>query len=271
MTTTPRTCVIDRDELTGDVADVADVADVVELDAVALDDELAPAPLTAIELGAEIVLSGASMVVDSLTSGEWEALASDAAEACIARFADAEADVASSDLAGLGRTSGVRFPRLGGALYGRIVPGSAAEAILRDAIERTIRAGYHTALAMQQVTRVPVLHEDEDELWAAFAPESYRLPRRVAAMTWEICRFDDFWIGVLEELGLEGDAVRFAKGHVSALSRSIRGLSTVGLALALAERGGRHDRLQSGRPRPFRAHRRAGRAMPRAPRPAHAG
>jgi hypothetical protein len=267
MTTTPRcSCVIDREELAADPAELAD------LDAAVFDDEAAPAPLTAIELGAEIVLSGAAVAVHPATSGAWEAPASDTAEACIARFAAAEAAVGSSDLAGLGRsTSGVRFPRLGGVLYGRIVPASDEEALLRSAVERTIRVGYHTAVAMQQVSRVPVFHDDEDELWAAFVPESYRLPRRVAATTWEICRFDDFWIGVLEDLGLDGDAVRFAKGHVSALSRSIRGLSTVGLALALAERGGRHDRLQSGRPRPFRAQRRAGRAMPRAPRQAHGG
>ena len=51
---------------------------------------------------------------------------------------------------------------------------------------------------------------------------------------------------LLVELGLAGDAHRFAKGHVSPLSRSIRGLSTVGVALALTERGGRYDRLVAG-------------------------
>jgi hypothetical protein len=208
------------------------------------------------------------MAVDPRTTDDWQAFASDAAEACIARFAAAEADVTSAELTGLGRTSGVRFPRLGGVLHGRIEPGSADAALVRSAVERTIRAGYRTALAMQQVSKISAVHEDAGELWAAFVPESYRIPRRVAATAWEICRFDDFWSGVLEELGLDGDAGRFANGHVSALSRSIRGLSTVGLMLALAERGGRHDRLQSGRVRAVRAHRRAGREVPKAPRPA---
>ena len=162
--------------------------------------------------------------------------------------------------------SGVRFPRLGGVLFDRVDPGSVEAEVLLSAIERTIRAGYHTALAMPQVAKVPVVHDDTDELWEAFVPNSYRIPRRVAATTWEVCRFDDFWVGILEQLGLEGDAVRFANGHVSALSRSIRGLSTVGMMLALAERGGRHDRLQTGRQRP-RMHRSARREMPAAPRP----
>ena len=118
---------------------------------------------------------------------------------------------------------------------------------------------------MPQVTKVPVAHDDTDELWEAFVPTSYRIPRRVAATAWEVCRFDEFWVDVLGQLGLDGDAVRFANGHVSALSRSIRGLSTVGMMLALAERGGRHDRLQAGRQRP-RMHRSARREMPAAPR-----
>jgi hypothetical protein len=224
--------------------------------------------LTAGELGAEIATSLALLDVDPFAAGadhEWST--TDATEACISRFAAAEADVTSASLSGLGRKSGVRYPRLGGVLHGRVAPGSAGAELLGEAVERTIRAGYQTALSMEQVSKVPVLHEDADELWAVFVPASYRLPRRVAATTWAVCRFDDFWTGVLEQLGLDGDAVRFANGHVSALSRSIRGLSTVGLMLALAERGGRHDRLQTGRMRPQQARRR-GRTVPAAPRAA---
>ena len=217
----------------------------------------APQTLTAIDLSA--------LPTDPFTDGEFGANAR-AVEASIIRFAAAEADVTSDDIVGHGRVSGVRFPRLGGVLFGRIDPGSVEAEVLRSAIERTIRAGYHTAIAMPQVAKVPVVHDDADELWEAFVPNSYRIPRRVAATTWEVCRFDDFWVGILEQLGLEGDAVRFANGHVSALSRSIRGLSTVGMMLALAERGGRHDRLQTGRQRP-RLHRSARREMPAAPRP----
>jgi hypothetical protein len=233
------------------------------------EDEMPHTPLTAIDLGTEIVLAGDLLPEDPFSSWSSEddtthRLA--AAEACIARFAAAEADVSSGDLVGLGRVSGVRFPRLGGVLHGRVEPGSPAAQQLVSAVERTIRAGYHTALAMTQVAKVPVVHDNADELWAAFVPNSYRIPRRVAATTWEVCRFDDFWVDVLEELGLEGDAVRFLNGHVSALSRSIRGLSTVGMMLALAERGGRHDRLQTGRLRSARAHRSSRREMPRAPR-----
>src|SRR4051794_896698 len=108
MTTTPDcSCLIDPDEQDADTID-------------ALEQDDAPAPLTALELGAEIVVSGPSMAVDPRTTDEWQAFASDAAEVCIARFAAAEADVTSAALTGLGRTSGVRFPRLGGVLHGRI-------------------------------------------------------------------------------------------------------------------------------------------------------
>jgi hypothetical protein len=236
---TAPTALIDRD--------VVEVVDTHE----ALDD-----PLTAIDLGAGIVRCGEL---------RWDAFASSAAEACLARFAADEADVSSADIVGHGRISGVRFPRLGGVLHGRIDPGSPEAALLQSAVERTIRAGYQTALNTAQVARVPVLHDDAEDLWTAFAPASYRIPRRVATTAWEVCRFDDFWVGVLEELGLDGDAARFANGQVSALSRSIRGLSTVGLMLALVERGGRHDR-QAARPRRSRRHRFGGRTMPQAPR-----
>ncbi len=221
--------------------------------------------LTAIDLTADIGRGIELVSTDPFTAGDAGAHTR-AIEACIARFAAAEADVASDDIVGLGRVSGVRFPRLGGVLFGRVDVGSVEAEVLQSAIERTIRAGYDTAVAMAQVAKVPVVHDDPDELWDAFVPNSYRIPRRVAATTWEVFRFDDFWTGILEELGLEGDAVRFANGHVSALSRSIRGLSTVGMMLALAERGGRHDRLQTGRQRP-RMHRSARREMPAAPRP----
>ena len=206
-----------------------------------------------------------SLPADPFVAG-WARRDSVAVEACIARFAVAEADVSSADLVGLGRVSGVRFPRLGGVLHGRFEPGSLEATLLASAVERTIRAAYHTALAMTQVAKVPVVHDDPDELWRAFVPNSYRIPRRVAATTWEVCRFDDFWVDVLQDLGLDGDAARFARGHVSALSRSIRGLSTVGMMLALAERGGRHDRLQTGRLRGASDHRSLGHAMPAAPR-----
>jgi hypothetical protein len=228
-------------------------------------DELAP--LSAIDLGSEIVRSGELFPADPFAIPGWDWSASSAVEACIARFAADETDVSSPDIVGLGRISGVRFPRLGGVLHGRIQPGSADAALLESAAARTIRAGYQTAVAMVQVAKVPAIHHDADALWAAFVPASYRIPRRVAATAWELCRFDDFWVDVLEELGLEGDALRFANGHVSALSCSIRGLSTVGMMLALSERGGRHDRT-AGRPRRLRGRRAGRRGMPPAPRPA---
>jgi hypothetical protein len=240
LSTAP-TALIERDD-----RDVVDADD-------ALDD-----PLTAIDLGTEIV---------RCAEMGWDASASSTAESCITRFAADEANVSSADIVGLGRVSGVRYPRLGGVLHGRIEPGSLEAARLQAAVERTIRAGYQTALSAPQVAKVSVLHHNADALWAAFVPASYRSPRRVAATAWEACRFDEFWVGVLEELGLDGDAVRFANGQVSALSRSIRGLSTVGLMLALTERGGRHDR-QAARPRRPRRHRFGGRTMPPAPRSA---
>lgn len=188
----------------------------------------------------------------------------DAAERCIARFAACEADVTSAELAGLGRVSSVRFPRLGGVLHGRVAAGGHAAALLTVGVERTVRAGYRAAVATHQVANVPVEHVDVEDLWDAFLPASYRIPRAVAATTWEIGRFDEFWANLLVTLGLDGDATRLANGRVSPLSRSIRGLSTVGMALALTERGGRHDRFPVGR-LPTRGHRRAGGGVPPAP------
>jgi hypothetical protein len=189
----------------------------------------------------------------------------DAAEVCIIRFAALEADVTSAELDGLGRVSSVRFPRLGGVLHGRVAAGSPSAALLTIGAERTIRAGYQAALATRQVADTPIERADAEELWDAFVPASYRIPRTIAATAWEVCRFDDFWVDLLVQLGLGGDANRFARGHVSPLSRSIRGLSTVGVALAYTERGGRYDRLVSGRQAP-RGLRREGRTLPPAPR-----
>jgi hypothetical protein len=230
----------------------------------AIADDTPTVPLTADELGTDIVLAD-RLDDDPFTASDRRV--SSAVEACIRRFAVAEADVTTPDVDGLGRVSGVRHPRLGGVLNGRVEPGSAAADALRSAVERTIRAGYLTALSARQVASRPIVHEDVDELWEAFVPNSYRIPRKVAATVWEVCRFDDFWSGVLEDLGLDGDAARFANGHVSDISRSIRGLSTVGMMLALVERGGRHDRLQRGRTRSDRPHRSVRRDLPRAPRP----
>ena len=139
--------------------------------------------LTAIDLNAEIGQAVDVLPTDPFADG-WAGAQSGAADACIARFAAAEADVTSDDVIGLGRVSGVRFPRLGGILFGRIDPGSVEAEVLQSAIEGTIRAGYHTALAMPQVDKVAVVHDDAEELWEAFVPTSYRIPRRVAATTW---------------------------------------------------------------------------------------
>lgn len=190
---------------------------------------------------------------------------STAAERCIARFAAAEADVASPELAGLGRVSGSRYPRLGGVLHGRLSAGSVAADALTVGVEQTLRAGYQVALATQQVADVPVRHVAADELWAAFVPASYRIPRSVAVTAWEVCRFDEYWVSLLDELGLHGDARRLGLGRVSPLSRSIRGLSTVGVALAVSERGGRRERYAVDR-QPRRERYRPSRGMPPAPR-----
>lgn len=163
------------------------------------------------------------------------------AEACLVHFAASEADVSTPDLAGLGRQSPARFPRLGGVLHGRVDPGSHAAALLLSGTEQTIRIGYQAALATQPVADEPVVYRDAQPLWAAFVRASYRVPRAVAATAWELCRFDELWVALLTDIGLAGDANRFGKGQVSPLSRSIRGLSTVGVALALTERGGRLD------------------------------
>ncbi|HEU4842099.1 MAG TPA: hypothetical protein VFT09_11670 [Ilumatobacteraceae bacterium] len=180
--------------------------------------------------------------VPALVGGADETCPTDAAEWCLLRFAALEADVTHADLTGVGRTSAMRFPRLGGVLHRRIAPGTQAATLLTTGAERTIRAGYRAALSTHQVAGVPVEHRDVEDLWESFVPASYRVPRSVAATAWEVCRFDVFWAKLLNELGLRGDASRFSNGQASPLRRSIRGLSTVGVALALTERGGQLDR-----------------------------
>jgi hypothetical protein len=199
---------------------------------------------------------------------DWASFAPTApAEACLVRFAAHEADVADADLNGLGRQSAARFPRLGGVLHGRVAPGSHAAAQLFAGTEATIRAGYQAALATRQVAREPVVYDDAATLWDAFLPVSYRIPRPVAATVWTVCGFEELWVSLLTDLGLEGDANRFGNGQVSPLSRSIRGLSTVGVALALTERGGRYDRQRGGRRTPrSRRHLVIRRDLPPAPR-----
>ena len=196
----------------------------------------------------------------------WDGTAflSPSAEQCVIRFAAAEADVASPELVGLGRQSAVRFPRLGGVLHGRVAPESRAALMLTTGAARTIRAGYHAALATHQVAGEPVEHRSVDELWNAFVPASYRIPRSIAAIAWNVCRFDEFWEDLLLELDLDREAHRVGHGYASPLQRSIRGLSTVGVALAVTERGAQHERLAAGR-RAVRAHRGALPPMPGQP------
>ena len=184
------------------------------------------------------------------------------AESCVIRFAAVEADLTRPDLVGLARHSATRLPRLGGVLHGRVAPGSRAALALTTGVARTIRAGYQAALATQQVAARPIAYDSVDELWDAFVPASYRVPRSVAAITWDMCRFDEFWEGLLLELGLDREAHRIRQGYRSPLQRSIRGLSTVGVALAVTERGVHHERLAAGR----RADRHPRRALPPAPR-----
>jgi hypothetical protein len=169
------------------------------------------------------------------------------ADACIVRFAHLEADVSHGELVGLGRQSAARFPRLGGVLHERVEPGGDAAALVLAATTRTIRAGYQAVLATGQVADDEIVHHDAEDLWATFVPMSYCVPRAVAQVAWDVCRFEDMWVAVLDELGMERDASRLAGGQVSPLNRSIRGLSTVGVALALAERGARHERQRARR------------------------
>ena len=101
-----------------------------------------------------------------------------AAEACIARFAAAEADVI--DRRPRRARSGVRravpAPRRRAARPGR--PGLAARpTCCGRRIERTIRAGYQAALA--HASRSPTcrcVHDDADELWDAFVPDELPHP-----------------------------------------------------------------------------------------------
>jgi len=176
------------------------------------------------------------------------------AEACIARFARLEADVSHDGLVGVGRHSAARFPRLGGVLHDRIAPGSEEAALLLTGTTQTALAGYQVVVATGEVANEAIAHHDTEALWAAFVPVSYRVPQPIAQSIWDVCRFEDYWVALLVELGLDGDASRFGNGQTSSLSRSIRGLSTVGTALALAERGARRERLRPQR-RPGRERR----------------
>ena len=164
------------------------------------------------------------------------------ADACIVRFGQAEADVAHGDLIGLGRHSAARFPRLGGLLHGRVAAGSEEESLLIAGATQTVRAGYQVVLATGEVADEAIVHHDTESLWTAFVPMSYRVPQPIAQLAWDVCHFEDYWVTLLCEIGLAGAASRFADGQTSPLSRSIRGLSTVGVALALAERGAPRER-----------------------------
>jgi hypothetical protein len=226
-------------------------------------DAVPSAPVDVVGMALEPVEDQSSMLGAAATSGG----PTGAAELCIARFAASEGDVASAELHGLGRVSGTRFPRLGGVLHGRVADHAHTAALVVLGVTDTVRAGYLAAVATEEVAAEPVQIESAPELWDAFVPTSYRIPRSVATTAWDLCRFDDYWVRRLEQLGLEGDARRLAKGRTSALSRSVRGLSTVGVALAIAERGGRYDRAVFGRPVARAPRRRShGRALPQAPR-----
>ena len=102
-------------------------------------------------------------------------------------------------------------------------------------------------------------------MWESLLRLSYRIPREAAATTWELCALDVLWVDVLQQVGLERDANRLVAGVHTSLSRSIRGLAAVGVALAVAERGGRRDRREGQtRRRRTRPDRRWG-AVPAAP------
>src|SRR4051794_39834419 len=116
MTSTAQLALVERV-----IVDIDDIEDVDDMDGIA--------PLTASDLGSEIFPDGEL---------HWDAFASSAVETCIVRFAAHEADVSSPDIVGLGRISGVRFPRLGGVLHNRIQAGSAGAALLESAAARTI-------------------------------------------------------------------------------------------------------------------------------------
>ena len=215
---------------------------------------------TALQLAAERLPAG---IGERASRWEDAPFLNPAAEQCVVRFAAAEADVASSDPIGLGRTSAVRFPRLGGVLHGRVAPGTREALMLTTGAARTIRAGYHAALTTRRVAGEPIEHRSADELWDAFVPVSYRIPRSVAAIAWDVCRFEELWVELLLALDLEREAYRIGNGYASTLQRSIRGLSTVGVALAVTERGAHPEALAAGR----RAARAQRGALPPAPQP----
>ncbi len=177
---------------------------------------------------------------------------------CVRRFATVEANVTDPSLDGLGRVSGARVPRLGGLLHGRVFAGSAAAALVRTAVEQTIRAGYLAAVLTEQVSSVPVHELDADVLWHSLLRLSYRIPRDAGVAAWELCGLDDYWVGVLAQCGLDRDAHRMAAGVHTPLSRAIRGLAGVGVALAIAERGGQRDRRDGQSRRRTRPDRRRG-------------
>ena len=112
----------------------------------------------------------------------------DAAEACIARFAAPSRRRQRRPASALGRVlrRPVPAPRRGAPRARRA--GQPA----RRCCERR-RAHDPRRLPARPSTTdgsadAPVQHVDPDELWAAFVPTSYRIPRRVAATTWEVCR-----------------------------------------------------------------------------------
>jgi hypothetical protein len=159
-----------------------------------------------------------------------------AADACIRRFATIEADVSMAQFKGLGRGTAYKFPRLGGALHGKVSPGSSAAATLQAAVERTIHAGY-LAVLTERGSTAPIVVVTAEELWSAFIPVSYDLPEHLRNIALDLCAFDAFWFAVLERCGLGKDVKDWKSGRPSQIRQSIGGLCSVGVALALAERG----------------------------------
>ena len=160
-----------------------------------------------------------------------------AADACVRRFATIEADVSMAQFKGLGRGTAYRFPRLGGALFGKVSPGTSAAATLQAAVERTIHAGYLAVLTTEQGRTASIVLATAEELWSAFIPLSYSVPAHLRDIAMDLCAFDAFWFAVLERCGLAKDVEQWKRGRTSPMSQSISGLCPVGVALSLAERG----------------------------------
>ncbi len=159
--------------------------------------------------------------------------ASPGAAEVIARFAGGEANINNAGLKGVGRMSGLAFPRLGGVLQPD-APPQAGE-VLRAAVERTLHAGYLLALTVEKNLERPITIEDPDTLWSRLVPLAFEPGPNLHEYVYGLAVVSEFWDKILSGLAMPKQAK--ALRRPSKIASTISGLAIPGAMLAYVERG----------------------------------